>query len=88
MGEQTGNLVAFVTLAIALLGVTGGFFVWALKQESRMTSVESGIKAEHESGIAKGAIQVRDEERNDQWRIRMEKKLDDLIMNLSNTGKP
>lgn len=72
-------VAAFCTLALSLLGSTAGFFVWALGQERRMTIVEQGIKQEHDANAKQDADSQRENDKAEAWRIRMEKKLDDLI---------
>jgi len=76
---RLGMIAAFCTLALSLLGSTAGFFVWALGQERRMTIVEQGIKQEHDANAKQDTDTQRENERAEAWRIRMEKKMDDLL---------
>jgi len=76
---KMGIVASFCTLAVAILMATGGFFVWALRQESRVTSVEKGLEQEHATNAKQDADKNREDDKAEAWRVRMEKKLDDFI---------
>lgn len=76
---KVGLVASFCTLAVAILMATGGFFVWALRQESRMTAVEKGLEQEHTSNQKRDSDKNREEDKAEAWRLRVEKKLEDFI---------
>lgn len=63
-----------------------GFTAWAMVQERRITTVEVGLKTEHDVNTAQEASRIRSEDQGDLWRQRVEAKIDRLMETLATSG--